>query len=446
VLPAAGQHVSFMPRVALHTLGCKLNYAETSTIGRQFRERGYHVVPFGDDADVCVINTCTVTERADRECRQLIRRARRTSPRAFIVVTGCYAQLQPEAVASIAGVDLVLGSRDKFSVFEHGGAFVRGDVPRVVVSPVGEDAEFGPAASTAGDRTRAFLKVQDGCDYSCSYCTIPLARGGSRSLPVSACVDHAAGLVAQGYREIVLTGVNVGDYGRQEGTSLLTLLRALVAVPGLARLRISSIEPNLFDDEILALAADVPVLCPHFHIPLQSGDDRILRLMRRRYTAGDVAALLDRIHRKLPHAGVGMDVIVGFPGEEEAHFEVTHRFLADQAVSYLHVFTYSERPDTPAASLPGRVEPRHRFARNEALRALGQRKRESFGRAHLGSVRTVLTEQDVAGGRRLGFTDNYLRVALPADAAPGNALVPVRLLAYADGVCAGEPCDEGRGG
>lgn len=435
-----------MPRVSLHTLGCKLNYAETSTIGKQFLDRGFEIVPLGDGADVCVINTCTVTERADRECRQLIRRARRTSPQAFVVVTGCYAQLQPETVASIDGVDLVLGSREKFRLFDHVRDFAKRPTPSIAVSDVGVHDDFGPASSTeAGDRTRAFLKVQDGCDYTCSFCTIPLARGSSRSLGIEASVAQARDLVRQGYREIVLTGVNVGDYGRKSGTDLLALLRALVTIGGLDRLRISSIEPNLLTDDILAFAADSAVVCPHFHVPLQSGDDHILRLMRRRYTTRHYAAVLERIRLRLPDVGIGVDVIVGFPGETEEHFAVTHRFLTDLPCSYLHVFTYSERPNTPARAFEPRVDRRDRFARNDALRLLGERKKRAFALTQLGRVRPVLTEHAVEDGLRSGFTDNYLRVALPAAVTPANSLLPVRLTSVEEGRCTGEPVGEREG-
>ncbi len=297
-----------MARVALHTLGCKLNFAETSTLGGQFLDRGYDVVPFSEAADVYVLNTCSVTERADRECRQLIRRALRRSPDAVVVVTGCYAQLAPEEIASIDGVDYVLGTREKSAIFTHVRDMAKQSAPLVHVSDVHDADDFGVAMSgPAADRTRAFLKVQDGCDYTCSYCTIPLARGASRSQDRAACVAQARTLVEQGYKEIVLTGVNVGDYGRKIGTDLLALLQDLVAVHGLQRIRISSIEPNLLTEDILSFVGDHEQLCRHFHIPLQSGSDSVLRRMRRRYTAGAYAALVHRVRDRFPDAGIGVD-------------------------------------------------------------------------------------------------------------------------------------------
>jgi threonylcarbamoyladenosine tRNA methylthiotransferase MtaB len=425
-----------MPTVALTTLGCKLNFAETSTLGRQFLERGYSVVEFGRPADVAVINTCSVTERADRECRQLIRRARRASPDAVVVVTGCYAQLDPAAVSAIEGVDVVLGTAEKFSLFDLVGPLEKQLYPHVFVGPVTEAGNFGPAASTeAADRTRAFLKVQDGCDFSCSFCTIPLARGASRSQSVDACVRQARELTEAGYREIVLTGVNVGDYGRKDGTDLLALLRSLADVEGLDRLRISSIEPNLLTDAIIDFVASHPVMCNHFHIPLQSGADEVLRGMRRRYTAAQYASRVAAVRKRLPECGIGVDVIVGFPGETEQEFEATHRFLVDLPISYLHVFTYSERRNTPAASRPMRVEPKERFRRSQVLRQLGEKKKRAFHERMVGRVLTVLFETDEGDGCRCGFTDNYVRVGVPAGEAAGNTIVPVAITGVAGGRC-----------
>ncbi len=425
-----------MPRVALHTLGCKLNFAETSTIAQQFVDRGFEVVEFGSDADVCIINTCTVTERADRECRQLIRRALRKQEKPIVVVTGCYAQLEPERIASIEGVDLVLGTREKFTVFDYLPAGGTAGAPQIHVSDIDAVHDFGPASTTsAGNRTRAFLKVQDGCDYTCSFCTIPLARGESRSQSIGATVEQARTLVAAGYREIVLTGVNVGDYGRKQGTGLLALLRELVRVDGLARVRISSIEPNLLTDPILDFVAAEPVMCEHFHIPLQSGSDAVLGRMRRRYTSGDYAELVRRIRARIPAAGIGVDVIVGFPGETDAEFDTTYRFLNELPVSYLHVFTYSERPNTPAASFGHRVDPQVRSRRNEMLRILGEKKRRAFWSSMLGKSLPVLLESDIDAGLRFGFTGNYVRVAVPAGETEPNAIVEARLDGIHDGFC-----------
>lgn len=434
-----------MPRVALHTLGCKLNYAETSAIGKQFLDRGYEIVELGEPADVCVINTCSVTARANRECRQIIRRALRTADDPVVVVTGCYAQLEPEEVASIDGVDFVLGSREKSNIFEHTGTFARNPAPRIFVSDIAAANDFGPAWSTeAGNRTRAFLKVQDGCDYNCSFCTIPLARGKSRSLPVSDVVDQAEDLVSQGYREIVLTGVNVGDYGRKSGSRLLDLLHALSGVDGLARIRISSIEPNLLTDEIIRFVADHSVMCRHFHIPLQSGSDRVLHAMRRRYTTAQYATLVQKIREQIPDCGIGVDVIVGFPGETDEQFEETYRFLNELAVSYLHVFTYSERPNTPAATYPDPVPATSRSKRSEMLRMLSVKKREAFYRTMVGKKVTVLTETEVEGNRRFGFTDNYVRVAVPSDGIEDNVMFEALVEGLQYGCCIGTPVDEGK--
>ncbi len=434
-----------MTTVALHTLGCKLNHAETSTIGKQFLARGFRIVGWGEPADVVVLNTCTVTERADRECRQLIRRALRGAGDPYVIVTGCYAQLEPEEVASIGGVDLVLGTAEKFDLFRYAdGGFRKESSPRIHTSDSGVIDRFGPASTTeADDRTRAFLKIQDGCDYSCSFCTIPLARGASRSHSEDLCVSQAEGLVRQGYKEIVLTGVNVGDYGRKEGGSLLHLLRRLVRVEGLARIRISSIEPNLLTREVVEFIAGEATMCRHFHIPLQSGTDRILHAMRRRYTASAYRDLLRLIRDVVPDAGIGVDVIVGFPGESDADFDATCSFLQEAPVSYLHVFTYSERPHTPAASMGLPVPPAVRRRRNEILRTLSRKKRRAFYESMLGRVFPVLMEGDCRGGMRLGFTENYVRVGVPADAAEQNALIPVRLESIFEDVCLGRPVEGG---
>jgi threonylcarbamoyladenosine tRNA methylthiotransferase MtaB len=433
-----------MPRVALHTLGCKLNYAETSSIGKQFLDRGYTLVDLGEPADVCVINTCSVTARANRECRQIIRRALRSGKNPVVVVTGCYAQLEPEEVASIDGVDLVLGSREKSHIFDHINTLSKSVASRIHVSDISATDDFGPAWSTeAGSRTRAYLKVQDGCDYNCSFCTIPLARGKSRSLPVENVVAQAGDLVRQGFREIVLTGVNVGDYGRKAGTRLLDLVQALSEVDGLARLRISSIEPNLLTDEIIGFVANHPVMCKHFHIPLQSGSDDVLHAMRRRYSTAHYQELVRKVRERIPDCGIGVDVIVGFPGETEEQFEQTYRFLNELPVSYLHVFTYSERPNTPAATFAGPVPPALRSKRNEMLRNLSVKKREAFYRSMVGRKVTVLTETEVEGDRRFGFTDNYVKVAVPSNWVEDNVLVEARVEDVEYGCCIGTPIDEG---
>ncbi len=427
-----------MPRVSFHTLGCKLNYAETSSVERQFLDRGYEVVEFGSPADVCVINTCTVTGQADRECRQIIRRALRSSPGAAVVVTGCYAQLASGRIAAMEGVRLVLGSREKFRILDHLAGLENHGCARVLVSPMAACDEFGPAFTSADDtRTRAFLKVQDGCDYSCSFCTIPFARGRSRSQSVAATRAQAQELVSRGFREIVLTGVNVGDYGAADG-ALPDLLRALHDVPGIARIRISSIEPNLLTEEIVDLVAHSPILCRHFHLPLQSGSDSVLRRMRRRYDTALYRDLVHALHRRMPDCGIGADVIVGFPGETTAEFEETVAFLRDLPVTYLHVFTYSERAGTAAASLPQAVPVHARRSRNAALRALGEAKRRAHGEALLGRRLPVLLEGTVDAGLRFGFTPQYVRVGVPAAGTAENTIVDAQLRVVAPGYCRGE--------
>ncbi|HTR81645.1 MAG TPA: tRNA (N(6)-L-threonylcarbamoyladenosine(37)-C(2))-methylthiotransferase MtaB [Bacteroidota bacterium] len=417
-----------MKRVSFHTLGCKLNYAETASIEKQFIDRGFEVVSFGEESDVCVVNTCSVTERADRECRQLVRRALRTSPESYVVVLGCYAQLQPEEIASIDGVDLVLGAKEKFHLFDHAALFQKSDTPKILVSPISEATDFGPASSGgADDRTRAFLKVQDGCDFNCSFCTIPLARGRSRSQSITESVTQARNLVAHGYREIVLTGVNVGDYGKNDDSSLLELLQQLESIDGLERIRISSIEPNLLTEELLDHWLASEKICDHFHLPLQSGSDEILRLMRRRYTASDYASLIERIRKASPDAGIGADVIVGFPGETDEQFTKSYEFLHRLPVSYLHVFTYSERPHTPSLKLDGRVEPRVRYRRSEMLRILGDQKRRSFQLSQLHSSRLTLFESMVENNLISGYTDNYVRVFVPYHASLENTIALVHL-------------------
>lgn len=433
-----------MKKAVFHTLGCKLNYAETSSFMRQFRERGYTVSDnIAQHAHVCVINTCTVTEKADRECRQIVRRARRHSPNAYIIVVGCYAQLAPEEIASIDGVDLVLGASEKFSIFEHADPlFQKETTPRVHTSPIDEATGFGPGYSfDEGGRTRAFLKVQDGCDYTCSFCTIPLARGDSRSQSINESVRQAQQLVSEGFKEIVLTGVNVGDYGRKDETSLLELVRSIAGVDGLKRLRISSIEPNLVTDELLAFWTESEILVPHFHIPMQSGSDEILRLMRRRYSSGYYRDLIHKIRNRIPHAGVGADVIVGFPGETEEHFDETYRMLVDLPVSYLHVFTYSERENTPANEYRYRIDPAERSRRTKMLRILSGKKRRAFMEAFVGAEVRVLFEESLKNGYINGLTPEYLRVAVPYLPGMENAEMSVRIVSLNGETAYGEITD-----
>jgi threonylcarbamoyladenosine tRNA methylthiotransferase MtaB len=426
-------------KASFYTLGCKLNYAETASLERQFKERGFDIVPFAQPSDVCIINTCSVTERADREARQIVRRALRTSPEAFVAVVGCYAQLDPETIASIDGVDMVLGASEKFRVFDFAGPFQKFSAPKVFVGPIENANDFGPAYSGGVDeRTRAFLKVQDGCDFNCAFCTIPLARGESRSQSIDACVAQARNLVEMGYKEIVLTGVNVGDFGKKNGLSFVHLLRSLNAVDGIERIRVSSIEPNLLTEELIDVWLGAEKVCDHFHIPLQSGTDEILRKMRRRYSSSDYRALIDLIRSKSPDAGIGVDVIVGFPGETEVKFKESFNFIHELPISYLHVFTYSERPNTPSIDFPGRIEPRVRYSHSDSLRVLGQMKRSAFHQSQKGRILPVLIEGSIENNTLSGYTDNYVRVGVPYHPSLENAIAQVRIGEFNGELCEGE--------
>ncbi len=418
-----------MFKVAFHTLGCKLNYAETSSLSRQFVERGYESVEMESSPDVFVLNTCTVTENADREARQIIRRALRHSPNAMVVVTGCYAQLQPEAIAAIDGVDYVIGSSEKFRMFDFiPQTPVKNGCAGIACAAIEDAVAFGQAYSAESDsRTRAFLKVQDGCDYTCTFCTIPLARGASRSQSITATVAQAETLAQNGYKEIILTGVNVGDYGKKDGASLHALLQALESVAGIERIRISSIEPNLFTDDVLDAAAQSAKICPHFHIPLQSGSDEILALMRRRYATALYADRVARITARIPDAAIGVDVITGFPGETDAHFRETYEFLCGLPIAYLHVFTYSERANTPATGFAGFVLQQERKRRNEMLRNLSEKKRRAFAERFRGTIRPVLFECATHNGYSEGYTDNYIRVKTAYKPGLDNAIANVLL-------------------
>lgn len=403
-----------MPRISLHTLGCKLNFAETGTLARAFEDHGYTLVPFGEDADVAILNTCAVTEEAERKCRQTVRRLLAAHPDTVVVVTGCYAQLRPQEIAAIEGVDLVVGTREKADLVHRVEGLVKADRTQVEVSCI-DGAEFSPA-SARGSRTRGFLKIQDGCDYTCAFCTIPQARGRSRSSTVSAVVAEARRLADEGAREIVLSGVNIGLFGADTGESLPALLRELDAVDSIARFRISSIEPNLLTDELIDFVAESRAFQPHFHVPLQSGDDQVLGAMRRRYRRQVFAERVARIHQAMEHAAVGADMIVGFPGETPEQFENTARFVEELPLSYLHVFSYSERPGTPSASLDApAVDPRERSRRNRVLTLLSSRLHHSFAVRHSGTRRDVLWEAP-SNGTITGFTDNYLRVRSSSDA------------------------------
>ena len=413
-------------RVSFHTLGCKLNFSETSTIARQFDEGGFVRVGANDEADICVINTCAVTEHAEKKCRNIIRRLHRRNPDAIIAVTGCYAQLKPDEVAAVGGVDIVLGNNDKGDLYRRTVELAgKGDAQ--VYSCATEELTGFFAAFSSGDRTRAFLKVQDGCDYCCSYCTIHYARGASRNIPIATVVTEAERIAAAGQREIVITGVNTGDFGRTTGERFIDLLRALDAVEGIDRYRISSIEPNLLTDEIIEFCASSRKFCHHFHIPIQSGCDRILGLMRRRYTTAKFAERIAAVRRAMPDAFIGIDVIVGFPTESDDEFRTTYSFLESLAPSFLHIFPFSARPGTPAATMEGQVAPSVAAARVDELERLCERLHRDFCATAVGTETEVLFESTMRGGMMFGYTDNYIRVRAPYDRKRINTLCRVRL-------------------
>lgn len=419
-------------KASFYTLGCKLNYAETSAIARNMEMRGFEKVDFGDNADLTVINTCSVTDNADRETRTIVRRALRANPEAVVVLTGCYAQLRPEEVGAIPGVDMVLGAQEKFQLADHLGTLVKKEQAEIHSCAIEEVDRFVGSYSI-GDRTRAFLKVQDGCDYKCTYCTIPMARGISRSDRLENVVEKAREIAAQGIREIVLTGVNTGDYGKGEfgnkkhAHTFMDLVEALDAVDGIERLRISSIEPNLLHPELIAFVAQSKRFVPHFHIPLQSGSNTLLGLMKRRYRKELYQERVEWIKACMPHACIGVDVIVGFPGETEELFMETYRFLQALDISYLHVFTYSERPGTEAITLPGVVPMEERKERNKRLRILSEKKRTAFYRSQIGSEQEVLWEGELRDGWMEGYTSNYLRVRKTWDADSVNTIESITI-------------------
>lgn len=425
------------PRTAaFYTLGCKLNFSETSTLSSRFEGRGYQLVDFDDAADVYVINTCSVTDSADAKCRNIVRRSLKQNPNAKIVVVGCYAQLKPKEIAEIEGVDLVLGAAEKFRILDYIDEISQAGKGWVQAGQIEEVREFEHAFSF-GDRTRSFLKVQDGCDYNCSFCTIPLARGKSRSATVEQTVIDAQALADMETKEIVLTGVNIGDFGNgteviedgrpQKAENFLDLIRALDEVEGIERFRISSIEPNLCTDEIIEFVAASNKFVPHLHMPLQSGNNKQLAKMRRRYRRELYADRVNKVKSLMPHACIGVDVIVGFPGETDQDFEESFEFIRDLDISYLHVFTYSERPNTLANEMKDAVDPGIRKYRSKRLRKLSQKKLMQFYADHLGQTRSVLLEEDKKDGFMSGFTDNYIRIQLPSAALTVNQLVPAEL-------------------
>ena len=419
-------------KVAFYTLGCKLNFSETSTIARNFHNEGFKRVEFEEHADIYVINTCSVTESADKRFRTIVRQALRVNPDAFVAAIGCYAQLKPEELASVDGVDLVLGATEKFKLTDYLNDLTKNDKGEIHSCEI-DDADFYVGSYSIGDRTRAFLKVQDGCDYKCTYCTIPLARGISRSDTLENVLKQSAEIAAQDIKEIVLTGVNIGDYGKGEfgnkrhEHTFLELVQALDTVEGIHRLRISSIEPNLLKNETIDFVADSNSFVPHFHIPLQSGSNQILKRMRRRYMRELYVDRVQRIRETMPHACIGVDVIVGFPGETDELFLETYKFLQELDISYLHVFTFSERDNTLAAEMDGVVPIRTRRKRSKMLRGLSVKKRRAFYESQIGNVRSVLFESENKDGFTHGFTDNYVRVKVPYDANLSNTLHDVKL-------------------
>jgi threonylcarbamoyladenosine tRNA methylthiotransferase MtaB len=419
--------------VAFHTLGCKLNFSETSTLSRMLERDGFEKKSFDDMADVYVINTCSVTDNADKECRQLVRRIQRRSPESLVVITGCYAQLKPREIAEIQGVDLVLGAAEKFNISQHLKELTKGDSAKISSCDIEDVTGFNASFSIA-DRTRTFLKVQDGCDYNCSFCTIPMARGKSRSDSIINIVDNAEKLASQGVKEIVLTGVNLGDFGKgpdgskKNEESFYDLVVALDKVEGIERYRISSIEPNLLTKEIISFVAGSQKFMPHFHIPLQSGSNKILGAMRRRYRNELYAERVAWIKSLMPHCCIGVDVIVGFPGETEEDFKETFDFLHNLDISYLHVFTYSERDNTKALEIQPIVPIHIRHQRNKTLRNLSYMKMQYFTQQYTGQTRRVLFEDHNKDGMMEGYTDNYIRVAAPYKAEWSNQLIDWKLI------------------
>jgi threonylcarbamoyladenosine tRNA methylthiotransferase MtaB len=418
-----------MTTVAFYTLGCKLNFSETSTISRLFEKEGYKKVSFEEGADIYVINSCSVTENADKKCIKVVSEAKKFNRNPYIIIMGCYAQLKPSEIANISGVDVVLGAAEKFRLFEYIQSFEKTFKPRVITSPISESIAYHQAFSI-NDRTRTFLKIQDGCDYSCSFCTIPLARGKSRSDTTMNVISNAREIAEKGVKEIVLTGVNTGDFGVIKGKreeQLIDLIKELDAVEGIERFRISSIEPNLLSDEIIKFVARSNRFVPHFHIPLQSGSNNILKLMRRRYLRELYADRVNRIRDIMPDACIGVDIIAGFPGETKKEFITSYEFINGLDISYLHVFTYSERANTIAINMEGSVPVKIRNERSRILRNLSYKKRRKFYEDNIGKDEVVLFENDVENSRMHGFTRNYIRVTANYDPVLINETLTVRL-------------------
>lgn len=418
-----------MKKVAFYTLGCKLNFSETSTISRQFEDKGFQKVDFFEKPDVYIINTCSVTENADKKCRKIVKDALKHSPTAFIAIVGCYAQLKPKEISEIPGVDVVLGASEKFRLHELIPTFEKLPKAEIFNNSILEAREYH-ASYSVDDRTRTFLKVQDGCNYTCAFCTIPLARGESRSDSVSNVVKLANEIGERGVKEIVLTGVNIGDFGLQDGQrkeNFLQLVQQLDQIESIQRFRISSIEPNLLTDEIITFVTSSKKFVPHFHIPLQSGSNTLLKLMRRRYQRELYKERVEAIRKQMPMACIGVDVIVGFPGETEELFLETYNFLNELEISYLHVFTYSERPNTHALTLHGSVSLKERSKRSEMLRILSEKKRRAFYESNIGKTGNIILEVDPNPETISGFTENYVRVSIPRKNHQVNEIVSVEL-------------------
>ncbi len=425
--------MSIPKKVAFYTLGCKLNFSETSTIARSFKNEGFMRVDFSEKADIYVINTCSVTDNADKRFKSIVKQAQKVNEDGFLIAIGCYAQLKPEELAEVDGVDLVLGATEKFKITDYLNDLTKNNFAEIYSCEI-EEADFYVGAYSFGDRTRAFLKVQDGCDYKCTYCTIPLARGISRSDKLENVLKNAAEISAKGIKEIVLTGVNIGDYGKGEFDdknhehSFLDLVKALEQVEGVERLRISSIEPNLLKNETIDFVAQSKTFVPHFHIPLQSGSNEILKMMRRRYMRELYVDRVNHIKTAMPDACIGVDVIVGFPGETDEHFLESYNFLNDLDISYLHVFTYSERENTVAAEMQGVIPIKVRKKRSKMLRGLSAKKRRAFYESQLGSFHTVLFEGENKEGFIHGFTENYVKVKTPWNPGLINTIHQIKLV------------------
>lgn len=414
-------------KVALYTLGCKLNFSESSSIARMFQEEGFARVDFNDTPDIFVINTCSVTENADKKCKQLVKKAKKVNPAAFIAIIGCYAQLKPEEIAQIKGVNMVLGAAEKFKIVDYFNQQEKEEVAKVYASKIKAANEFVPSYSH-GDRTRSFLKIQDGCDYFCTFCTIPLARGKSRNQSISETINVANEIASTNVKEVVLTGVNIGDFGQGKGSEdFFQLIQQLDKIEGIERFRISSIEPNLLSNEIIDFVSQSAKFMPHFHIPLQSGSNKILKMMRRKYLKELYSERVARIKEKMPHACIGVDVIVGFPGETDEDFMETYRFLNELPVSYLHVFTYSERPNTTAIKLENPVSKEKRSERSKMLHILSDKKKRFFYEQFLDEKAKVLLEAEQHEGFLNGFTENYIKVKVPFEEGLDNTIQEISI-------------------